>query len=68
MILFSVSKLVLPVISPEMINDFSTVGGVIELATAMRIAGIKRDTQVSNLIPAMILVFPISAIALYFGF
>lgn len=68
MILFSVSKRVLPVISPEMINDFSTVGGVIELATAMRIAGIKRDTQVSNLIPAMILVFPISAIALYFGF
>lgn len=67
-ILFSVSKLVLPFISPEMIADFSAVGGVIELATAMRIAGIKRDTQVINLIPAMILVFPISAVALYFGF
>ncbi len=61
-ILFSVSRIVVPYVSPEMLADFSAVGGIVELATGMRIAGIKRDTPVINIIPAMILVFPISAL------
>lgn len=61
-VLFSVSRLVVPFITAEMIADFSAVGGIVELATGMRIAGIKRDTQVINVIPAMILIFPISAL------
>ena len=61
-ILFSVSRIVVPYVSPEMLADFSAVGGIVELATGMRIAGIKRDTPVINIIPAMIFVFPISAL------
>lgn len=61
-VLFGISRLVVPFVTPEMLADFSAVGGVVELATGMRIAGVKRDTRVINIIPAMILIFPISAI------
>lgn len=61
-VLFSISRLVVPFVSAEMIADFSAVGGIVELATGMRIAGVKRDTKVINMIPAMILIFPISAL------
>ena len=61
-VLFSVSRLILPLVSDTMLADFSAVGGVIELATGMRIAGIKKETKVVNLVPAMILIFPISAL------
>lgn len=61
-VLFSVSRLMLPLVSDTMLADFSAVGGVIELATGMRIAGIKKDTKVVNVVPAMILIFPISAL------
>ena len=40
---------------------------LLELTTGMRIAGIKRDTKVLNLTPAMLLVFPISALWTYFS-
>lgn len=67
-VLFSISRLVVPFVTDTMIADFSAVGGIVELATGMRIAGVKKDTKVINLIPAMILVFPISALwTLLFG-
>ena len=66
-LLFGVSRLVIPLISAEMLADFSAVGGIVELTTGMRIAGIKRDTKVLNLTPAMLLVFPISALWTYFS-
>lgn len=58
--LFAISRLVVPYVTDTMIADFSAVGGIVELATGMRIGGIKRDTKVINLIPAMIIIFPIS--------
>lgn len=61
-VLFSVSRLVVPLVSDTMIADFSAVGGIVELATGMRIAGVKRDTKTIDLIPAMILIFPVSAL------
>lgn len=61
-ILFSLSKLVVPFITDNMIADFSAVGGIIELITGMRISGIKKDVKIIDVIPAMILVFPISAL------
>ena len=67
-ILFSISRLVVPFVTDTMIADFSAVGGIVELATGMRIAGVKKDTKVINIIPAMILIFPISALwTLLFG-
>ena len=67
-VLFSISHLVSPYITDRMIADFSAVGGIIELATGMRIAGVKRDPKVMNIVPAMIIVLPISALwAFLFG-
>ena len=60
--LFSVARLVVPYVTDGMIGDFSAVGGVIEIATGMRIAGIKKDTKILDMVPAMILVFLISAL------
>lgn len=61
-LLFSVSRLMVPLVSESMLADFSAVGGVIELATGMRIVGIKRDIKEINIVPAMILIFSISAL------
>lgn len=62
LVLFCMSRVVVPYVTDTMISDFSAVGGVIEFATGMRIAGIKRDTKVLDMVPAMILVFPITAL------
>ena len=59
--LFLVSGLVQPFITPEMIADFSAAGGVITLCAGLRLTGIKRDIKVLNLLPALILVFFVSA-------
>ena len=46
--------------TPTMINDFKACGGFILLATGLRIAKIK-EFPIADMIPAMILVMPISA-------
>lgn len=60
--LFFVSGLVQPFITPDMISDFSAAGGIITLCAGLRLTGIKRDIKVLNLLPALILVFFVSAI------
>lgn len=60
--LFFVSGLIQPFITPEMISDFSAAGGIITLCAGLRLTGIKRDLKVLNLLPALILVFFVSAI------
>ena len=62
LVLFTLSRLVVPVITPRMLADFSAVGGIIEISTGLRISGINRETRVLNMIPAMLLVFPINAL------
>ena len=59
--LFLISGLVQPFITPEMIADFSAAGGIITLCAGLRLTGIKRDLKVLNLLPALILVFFVSA-------
>ena len=44
-----------------MIADFSAAGGIITLCAGLRLTGIKRDLKVLNLLPALILVFFVSA-------
>lgn len=44
--------------TPEMINDFRACGGIIMLATGFRMIG--RDFPIADMIPAMILVMPVS--------
>lgn len=60
-LLFLVSGLVQPFITPAMIADFSAAGGIITLCAGLRLTGIKRDIKVLNLLPALIIVFFVSA-------
>lgn len=62
LVLFFASGLVQPFITPDMISDFSAAGGIITLCAGLRLTGIKRDLKVLNLLPALILVFFVSAI------
>lgn len=57
--LFFSATFVLPLTTPTMIADFTACGGMIMLATGFRISGIKAF-PVANMIPALILVMPIS--------
>ena len=60
--LYFASGIVQPFITPDMISDFSAAGGIITLCAGLRLTGIKRDLKVLNLLPALILVFFVSAI------
>ncbi|HHQ6567144.1 TPA: DUF554 domain-containing protein [Serratia fonticola] len=52
--------LILPLTTPAMQADFSAVGGLMMLATGLRICGIKLF-PVANMLPALVLAMPISA-------
>lgn len=62
LILFSVSGLVYPYITPDMIADFSAVGGIITFVAGLRLSKIKTDIQVLNLLPALLLAFVVSGL------
>lgn len=53
------AAMILPLTTPDMMNDFSSVGGMIMLATGLRICGIK-VFPVANMLPALFLVMPFS--------
>lgn len=57
--LYMASSLILPLTTPDMLADFSACGGIIMLATGLRICGIKQF-PVGNMIPALIIVMPLS--------
>lgn len=50
----------LPVESPALIGDLSATGGLILLATGLRVAGVK-SFAVANMLPALVLAIPVSA-------
>ena len=50
---------ILPMTTPDMMADFSAVGGLIMLATGFRICGIK-PFAIVNMLPALVLAMPIS--------
>lgn len=57
--LFFCAKLIFPLTTPDMIDDFKACGGILMLATGFRMAKIK-EFSVADMIPAMILVMPVS--------
>lgn len=57
--LYYASTLILPLTTPDMLADFSACGGIIMLATGLRICGIK-PFPVGNMIPALLIVMPLS--------
>ena len=60
-LLYLLANLIYPLTTPVIINDFKACGGFILLATGLRIARI-REFPIADMIPAMILVMPISAV------
>ena len=54
------ATLVMPLTTPAMMGDFSAVGGVLLLATGLRICGIKMFA-VANMLPALVIAMPLSA-------
>lgn len=52
---------ILPFITPEMRMDFGAVGGVLMVATGLRICGIK-NFHVANMLPALFIAMPISSV------
>ena len=59
LLLFFCAKLIYPLTTPAMVNDFKACGGMIMLATGFRITKI-RDFPIADMIPAMILIWPVS--------
>ncbi|MBN3809024.1 DUF554 domain-containing protein [Paraburkholderia sp. Ac-20347] len=55
------ATLIMPLTSVPMIADFKAVGGLIMLATGLRISGIKMF-PVANMLPALVLAMPITAL------
>lgn len=65
LILYSLSGLLMPHLTPEMIGDFSACGGLIQFLNALRIAKIK-NPPVADYMPALVLVFFISMLWIRF--
>ena len=63
--LYALAGMVLPLTNPDMVANFKAAGGILMLATGLRIAQIKRF-PVADMLPAMILVMPLTA--WYLGF
>ncbi|MDT3425585.1 putative membrane protein YqgA involved in biofilm formation [Paenibacillus forsythiae] len=63
--LFLSAGFILPVVTPEMIADFTACGGMIMLVTGFRISGIK-SFPVANMLPALLLVMPVSQLWTHF--
>lgn len=61
LLLFLLARVIYPLTTPVMISDFKACGGFILLATGLRIAKI-RDFPIADMIPAMLLVMPVSAL------
>lgn len=59
LLLFFCAKAIYPLTTPAMIGDFKAVGGLILVATGLRIARLK-DYPIADMIPAMLIVWPIS--------
>lgn len=60
MILFLLAGVIYPLTTPAMINDFKACGGVLLIATGLRMLKLK-NCPVADMIPAMVLVMPVSA-------
>lgn len=60
-LLYFSASLLVPLATPGMLADFSACGGVIMLATGLRICGI-RVFPIVNMLPALLLIMPCSAL------
>jgi uncharacterized membrane protein YqgA involved in biofilm formation len=59
--LYLLAGIIVPLTNPSMINDFKACGGFIMLATGFRMVKLL-DFPIADMIPAMVLVMPFSAL------
>lgn len=59
LLLFLAAKMIYPLTTPDMINDFKACGGFIMLATGFRMVKLK-NFPIADMLPAMVLVMPFS--------
>jgi uncharacterized membrane protein YqgA involved in biofilm formation len=55
------ATLLMPLTTPAMVADFSATGGVMMLATGLRISGIK-TFPIGNMLPGLVIAMPVSAL------
>lgn len=60
-LLYLLAGIIFPLTNPSMINDFKACGGFIMLATGFRMVKLL-DFPIVDMIPAMVLVMPFSAL------
>ncbi|QMV45169.1 DUF554 domain-containing protein [Cohnella cholangitidis] len=60
-VLYFSASMIIPLTTPVMMSDFTSVAGIIMLAAGFRICGIKLF-PVANMLPALLIVMPISHI------
>lgn len=61
LVLFFAAGVIAPFVTPEMLQDFISCGGVLTIVAGVRVSGIKQY-PIANMIPALLLVLPASAI------
>lgn len=59
LLMFFVGRLITPVVNDTMLRDFIACGGILTVAAGLRVASIK-NTAITNMIPALLLVMPLS--------
>lgn len=57
--LFFLARLIVPLTTPDMVNDFKACGGFLLLATSFRMMQL-RMFPIADMIPAMVIVMPVS--------
>ncbi len=61
LLLFFSAGFIIPLTTPQLLGDFTATGGILMLATGLRISGIK-SFPIANMLPAMALIMPISSL------
>lgn len=59
LLLFALAKVIYPLTDPGMLNDFKAVGGLLLIASALRILKLK-DFPVAEMVPSMIIAMPLT--------
>lgn len=59
-------SLIMPLITAEMLQNFTSTGGIIFLATGIRMCGIK-TIPIITMIPSLVLIFPLTRLWVWLG-
>ncbi len=59
LLMSGIGRLIAPAVSQEMLLNFMACGGILTLAAGLRVADIKK-TAITNLIPALVMVMPLT--------